>query len=48
MELVNTELLFNPYNWIVVVLMLAIAVLALTYLQPYIGFASPASPAPST
>lgn len=31
---INWELLKQPYNWIVVVLMLAIGVAALTYLQP--------------
>ncbi len=37
-ELINWALLKQPYNWIVVILMVAIAVLALTYLQPFLGF----------
>jgi hypothetical protein len=40
---VNFEMLRNPYNWIVVILMIAFALLALTYLQPYMGFALPAT-----
>ena len=31
---INWELLKQPYNWVIVVLMLAIGVTALTYLQP--------------
>jgi hypothetical protein len=41
-SLVNWELLREPYNWIIVILMVSIAVLALTALQPYLGF-SPSS-----
>jgi len=33
MELINFELIRNPLNWIVVILMLAIAVFALHLLQ---------------
>lgn len=31
--MLNLELMANPYNWIIVGLMLAISVTALTYLQ---------------
>ncbi len=37
MTLINWDLIRQPYNWIIVVLMIAIAVLALTYLQPFLG-----------
>lgn len=34
MQIVNMELIRNPYNWVIVILMLAIGVVALTALQP--------------
>jgi preprotein translocase subunit SecG len=37
MQLVNLELLREPINWIIVILMLAIAVFGLTLLQPSLG-----------
>lgn len=37
MRFINLDLMRHPYNWIVITLMLGIAVLALTYLQPYFG-----------
>jgi hypothetical protein len=33
--MLNWELLKNPYNWVIVTLMIAIAVAALSFLQPY-------------
>lgn len=36
-DLINWELMRSPLNWIIVALMVAFAVLALTYLQPYFG-----------
>lgn len=44
-RIVNFELLRNPYNWIIVILMIAFALMALTYLQPYLGFDIPAGSA---
>lgn len=44
-RIVNLELLRNPYNWIIVILMIAFALMALTYLQPYLGFDIPAGSA---
>lgn len=39
MNLINWELLKNPYNWIVVTLMILFAVVLLTLLQQKFGFA---------
>jgi hypothetical protein len=36
-ELINTALLREPINWIIVILMLAIGVFGLTMLQPSLG-----------
>ena len=36
---INWDLLRNPYNWIVVILMLLIGVMALTVLQPALSAA---------
>lgn len=36
-ELINWPLLREPINWLIVILMLAIAVYALTLLQPSLG-----------
>jgi hypothetical protein len=37
MELINWDLAREPYNWLVVILMLLIAIMALTYLQAPLG-----------
>jgi hypothetical protein len=37
MTLVNTALLREPINWVIVILMLAIAVMGLTLLTPAFG-----------
>ncbi|HEY1410805.1 MAG TPA: hypothetical protein VGF36_01630 [Rhodopila sp.] len=37
MELINWPMLREPINWIVVILMLAIAAFGLTLLQPALG-----------
>lgn len=42
-RVLNFDMLRNPYNWIVVILMIAFALLALTYLQPFMGFVIPAT-----
>lgn len=38
--MLNWELLRNPYNWIVVFLMVTMAVAGLTLLQPYAASAA--------
>ena len=41
MSLINWDLLREPYNWIIVILMLAIGVYALTLLQPTLSSFNP-------
>jgi hypothetical protein len=36
-DLINVALLREPINWVIVILMLAIAVFGLTLLQPSLG-----------
>lgn len=35
-RIINFDLLRNPLNWIIVILMILFAVVALTLLQPYL------------
>lgn len=35
-QLINWDMISHPYNWVIVILMLAIGVAALTILQPAI------------
>jgi hypothetical protein len=36
-DIINTELLFHPYNWVIVVLILAISTFALCLLAAPLG-----------